>query len=140
MRDFHRPVGTPSVRARPGGRRYEESRSRYVEARGGSPSQRSPERSRQPAAHGGVGAVGFPTFRRMGILAATRQPIDRIFNAGLAAAARGVTMTAEEFRSLALSLPETAEGAHMGHPDFRVGGRIFATLGPGEAWSMVKLT
>ncbi|HEV3438994.1 MAG TPA: MmcQ/YjbR family DNA-binding protein [Gemmata sp.] len=49
-------------------------------------------------------------------------------------------MTADEFRSLALSLPETSESAHMDHPDFRVGGKIFATLGPDEAWGMVKLT
>jgi len=49
-------------------------------------------------------------------------------------------MTAGKFRELALSLPETVEGAHMGHPDFRVGGKIFATLGPGEKWGMVKLT
>lgn len=29
----------------------------------------------------------------------------------------------------------------MGHPDFRVGGRVFATLGhPGPDWAMVKLT
>lgn len=28
----------------------------------------------------------------------------------------------------------------MDHPDFRVGGKIFATLGPKEAWGMVKLT
>jgi hypothetical protein len=52
----------------------------------------------------------------------------------------GVTVTADEFRSLALSLPEASEEAHMGHPDFRVRGKIFATLGPGEAWGMVKLT
>jgi len=38
-------------------------------------------------------------------------------------------MTPTEFRRLALSFPETLEGAHMGHADFRVGGRIFATLG-----------
>jgi hypothetical protein len=31
-----------------------------------------------------------------------------------------VTMTAQEFRELALSLPEATEAAHMGHPDFRV--------------------
>lgn len=32
------------------------------------------------------------------------------------------------------------EGAHMGKPDFRVGGRIFATLGrPNEEWGMVAL-
>jgi hypothetical protein len=49
-------------------------------------------------------------------------------------------MTAAEFRSLALSLPEASEDAHMGHPDFRVRGKIFATLGPDEDWGMVKLT
>jgi hypothetical protein len=49
-------------------------------------------------------------------------------------------MTADEFRTLALDLPEAAESAHMGHPDFRVRGKIFATLGPKEAWGMVKLT
>src|SRR5262249_61347301 len=49
-------------------------------------------------------------------------------------------MTADDFRELALDLPEATEGAHMGHPDFRVRGKIFATLGPGEAWGMVKLT
>jgi hypothetical protein len=49
-------------------------------------------------------------------------------------------MTADEFRRLALSLPEVTEGAHMGHPDFRIGGKIFATLGPGEQWGMAKLT
>jgi hypothetical protein len=50
-------------------------------------------------------------------------------------------MTADAFRRLALSLPESAEVGHMGHPDFRVGGRIFATLGyPDERWAMVKLT
>src|SRR5258707_8747134 len=41
---------------------------------------------------------------------------------------------------MALSLPEAAESAHMGHPDFRVRGKIFATLGPDEAWGMVKLS
>lgn len=49
-------------------------------------------------------------------------------------------MTAEEFRSIALSFPETFEDQHMGHPDFRVRGKIFATLGPEERWGMVKLT
>src|SRR5437870_4142703 len=52
----------------------------------------------------------------------------------------GVVMTAEDFRALALSLPEAKESSHMNHPDFRVGGKIFATLGPNEAWGMVKLT
>ena len=49
-------------------------------------------------------------------------------------------MTAEEFRSIAISLPEALEDEHMGHPDFRVRGKIFATLGPEERWGMVKLT
>lgn len=49
-------------------------------------------------------------------------------------------MTANDFRRLALALPDTRESAHMNHPDFRVNGKIFATLGPGEKWGMVKLT
>ena len=50
-------------------------------------------------------------------------------------------MTLEGFRRLALSMPEASEEAHMGHPDFRVRGRIFATLCyPDENWGMVSLT
>ncbi|MFL5341150.1 MAG: MmcQ/YjbR family DNA-binding protein [Gemmataceae bacterium] len=49
-------------------------------------------------------------------------------------------MTADDFRKLALDLPEAVESAHMNHPDFRVAGKVFATLGPAEAWGMVKLT
>ncbi len=50
-------------------------------------------------------------------------------------------MTAEEFRAIALSMPEASESAHMGHPDFRVKGRIFATLGsPDARWGVVMLT
>jgi hypothetical protein len=50
-------------------------------------------------------------------------------------------MTAEQFRRVALSLPASAESAHMHHPDFRVNGRIFATLGyPDSGYGMVKLT
>ena len=37
-------------------------------------------------------------------------------------------MDAEDFRRIALSLEGAEEGSHMGAPDFRVGGRIFATL------------
>ena len=37
-------------------------------------------------------------------------------------------MTAAEYRRIALSLPGASEGAHGGHPDFRVGGKIFCTL------------
>jgi len=50
-------------------------------------------------------------------------------------------MTANDFRRLALSLPEAEERAHMNHPDFRVGGKIFATLGyPDKSHAMVKLS
>ena len=50
-------------------------------------------------------------------------------------------MTADDFRQIALSLPEALESAHMDHPDFRVRGKIFATLGyPDQEWGMVKLT
>jgi hypothetical protein len=37
-------------------------------------------------------------------------------------------MTGAEFRRIALSMPEASEGSHFGQADFRVGGRIFATL------------
>ena len=50
-------------------------------------------------------------------------------------------MTAAEFRTIALSQPEAAESAHMKHPDFRVGGKIFATLGyPDEDHAVVVLS
>src|SRR6476620_9113323 len=50
-------------------------------------------------------------------------------------------MTPNKFRELALSFPEAIESAHMRHPDFRVGGKIFATLGyPDEDFAMVKLS
>jgi hypothetical protein len=50
-------------------------------------------------------------------------------------------VTADDFRQIALSLPEASESAHMDHPDFRVRGKIFATLGyPDRGWGMVKLT
>jgi hypothetical protein len=37
-------------------------------------------------------------------------------------------MTAADFRRIALSFDGAEEGSHMGAADFRVGGRIFATL------------
>lgn len=49
-------------------------------------------------------------------------------------------MTADEFRELALSFPGAEERSHMNHPDFRVKGKIFATLGPDLTWGMAKLT
>ncbi|MBR1144412.1 MmcQ/YjbR family DNA-binding protein [Bradyrhizobium sp. AUGA SZCCT0431] len=45
------------------------------------------------------------------------------------------------FRKAALALPGAVEGAHQGQADFRIGKRIFATLGyPDDDWGMVKLT
>jgi hypothetical protein len=50
-------------------------------------------------------------------------------------------MTSTDFRRLALRLPAATEQTHMDHPDFRVAGKIFATLGyPENGWAMVKLT
>jgi hypothetical protein len=49
-------------------------------------------------------------------------------------------MTSEDFRQLVLDLPEATESSHMAHPDFRVRGKVFATLGyPDQNWAMVKL-
>ena len=48
-------------------------------------------------------------------------------------------MTAQEFRRLALALPEAEERSHMNHPDFRVRGKIFATLGHGDTKTGVIL-
>src|SRR3981081_68473 len=50
-------------------------------------------------------------------------------------------MSSSRFRRIALALAGAVEGAHQGHADFRVGKRIFATLGyPDDDWGMVKLT
>jgi hypothetical protein len=50
-------------------------------------------------------------------------------------------MTSDEFRRVALEIPAAVERSHMNHPDFRVAGKIFASLGvPDENWGMVKLT
>jgi hypothetical protein len=50
-------------------------------------------------------------------------------------------MTIRDFRRIALGMPGASESAHMAHPDFRVNGKIFATLGyPDNGWGMVKLT
>jgi hypothetical protein len=56
-------------------------------------------------------------------------------------ARRRSVVTPNDFRKLALSFPDTEERGHMNHPDFRVAGKIFATLGyPDKSWGMVKLT
>ena len=49
-------------------------------------------------------------------------------------------MHARAFRRMVLALDGASEGAHMGHPDFRVGNRIFATLHSGDRFGMVALT
>jgi hypothetical protein len=49
--------------------------------------------------------------------------------------------TPSDFRSIALSFPQTEERKHQNHPDFRVAGKIFATLAyPNKQFAMVKLT
>lgn len=49
-------------------------------------------------------------------------------------------MSPEHFRRTALGMSDAVESAHMGHPDFRVHGRIFATLHGDNLRGMVKLT
>lgn len=49
-------------------------------------------------------------------------------------------MTPEDFRRLALGLPEAQEQVHHGKPDFRVRGKIFASLEPAAGRGTVKLT
>ena len=49
-------------------------------------------------------------------------------------------MSPTDFRRIAVSMPEAFESSHMAHPDFRVGGKIFATLGyPDKDHGMVVL-
>lgn len=48
--------------------------------------------------------------------------------------------SSDDFRRIALSLEGAEERGHMGHPDFRVKGKVFATLGyPDEGWGMIAL-
>ena len=49
-----------------------------------------------------------------------------------------VTMTPGGFRRIALSFPGASESSHMDHPDFRVGGKIFATLWKGNGVILLK--
>ena len=50
-------------------------------------------------------------------------------------------MTADQFRKAVLQIPGSSEAEHGGHPDFRLGGKVFASLGaPDEDWGMVRLT
>lgn len=49
-------------------------------------------------------------------------------------------LTVADFRRIALNLNGATEGSHMGHPDFRANGRIFASIYPDNRRAMVKLT
>ncbi len=50
-------------------------------------------------------------------------------------------MDIHDFRRIALSLPGVEESSHMGQPDFRVGGKIFATLASAkQGYGNLKLT
>jgi hypothetical protein len=50
-------------------------------------------------------------------------------------------MTPSDFRRIALSFEGAEEGSHMGAADFRVGGRIFATLASvGQGYGNLMLT
>ena len=53
---------------------------------------------------------------------------------------RAKAITAQDFRRIALALAGAVEGAHMGHPDFRIDKRIFASLHDNNQFGMVKLT
>jgi hypothetical protein len=48
--------------------------------------------------------------------------------------------TTEQARRIFLEQPQAEEKSHMGHPDFRVGGRIFATLQPAKKVAVVMLS
>jgi hypothetical protein len=49
-------------------------------------------------------------------------------------------VTANDFRRIALGMEGAIESSHMGHPDFRVNNRIFATLHHDNRFGMVKLS
>ena len=49
-------------------------------------------------------------------------------------------MTVTNFRKIALAMEGAVEASHMEHPDFRVNGKIFATIHADNAQGMVKLT
>src|SRR5437867_9401456 len=55
-------------------------------------------------------------------------------------AGRKTFVNAAGFRSIALGMKDAVEGAHLGHPDFRLDGKIFATIHPDHQFAMVKLT
>ena len=52
---------------------------------------------------------------------------------------RCVPVSIDQFRKLALGCPDAAESEHQNHPDFRLSGRVFATIHPDGVTAMVKL-
>jgi hypothetical protein len=50
------------------------------------------------------------------------------------------TLDGDDLRAIVLALPEAIEGSHMGHPDFRVRNKIFATLHPDGVTAHFKTT
>jgi hypothetical protein len=48
--------------------------------------------------------------------------------------------TEKDFRRIVLGLEGAIESSHMGHPDFRANGRIFATLQHDPTWGALMLT
>jgi hypothetical protein len=78
-------------------------------------------------------------LRRLGQSSLVRGNAAATFPA--AAKVWSITMTPTAFRKLALSFPGAHESAHVSHPDFRVGEKVFATLAyPDARFGMVKLT
>jgi hypothetical protein len=51
-----------------------------------------------------------------------------------------MSITSDEYRSMALALPEAIESSHLGTVDFRVRGKIFATLSDKTERAVLKLT
>ena len=49
-------------------------------------------------------------------------------------------VTAADLRRIALGMEDAVESSHMGHPDFRANGKIFASLTEDSKRGMVKLT
>jgi hypothetical protein len=49
-------------------------------------------------------------------------------------------VSAATFRRMALGMEDAVESSHMGHPDFRANGKIFASLTEDSKRGMVKLT
>ncbi len=49
-------------------------------------------------------------------------------------------MTPNQFSKLPLETPGAEESSHMSHPDFRIGGKVFATLSQGGDFYVLKLT